>query len=74
MMSNSKKDFDFGELKAVLEDAYAIGEIARIEAISCDEEELLGLSGALLGTSEPTSQTASATSFRVSTGQAVYFL
>jgi Ser/Thr protein kinase RdoA (MazF antagonist) len=74
VMSNSKKDFDFGELKAVLEDAYAIGEIARIEAISCDEEELLGLSGALLGTSEPTSQTASATGFRVSTGQAEYFL
>lgn len=54
MMSNSKKDFDFGELKAVLENAYVIGEIKHLEAISGDEEELLTASGAFLSRSEVT--------------------
>jgi Ser/Thr protein kinase RdoA (MazF antagonist) len=73
-MSNSKKDFDFGELKAVLENAYVIGEIKHLEAISCDEEELLTASGAFLSRSEVTGKTQSATSFRVLADQGEYFL
>lgn len=74
MMSNSKKDFDFGELKAILEDAYGLGEIKHIEAISCDEEELLGVPGALPGGSSAAEGTHSVTSFRVSANQGEYFL
>ncbi|PZM82703.1 MAG: hypothetical protein DKT66_11965 [Candidatus Melainabacteria bacterium] len=73
-MSNSKKDFELGELKAILEDAYAIGEIAYIESIPCDEEELLLESDSLnkLAGSKEVSDVR--TSFRVSAEKGQYFL
>jgi Ser/Thr protein kinase RdoA (MazF antagonist) len=74
VMSNSKKDFAIRELKALLEDAYDIGKIMQIEAISCDEEELLGGPGAMPGGSSAAEGTPSVTSFRVSANQGEYFL
>lgn len=73
-MSNGKTNFDINKLKAVLEEAYAIGKINLIESIACDEEELLSDSGALLESSESGAAGDFRTSFRVSTDSNDYFL
>lgn len=73
-MSNGKTNFDINELKAVLEEAYAIGKINRIESIACDEEELLSASGVLQKRSESGAGDEFRTSFRVSTDENDYFL
>ncbi|HIA55473.1 MAG TPA: aminoglycoside phosphotransferase family protein [Candidatus Melainabacteria bacterium] len=73
-MSNSKKDFDFGELKAVLEDAYAIGEITRIESITCDEEELLLANDFLPKSNGSNDSVDVRTSFRIFAETGEYFL
>ncbi len=73
-MSNGKTDFDIAELKSVLEDAYPIGIINAIESISCDEEELLGTSGLVLGVSKSGVEDDFRTSFRVSADGNDYFL
>ncbi len=73
-MSNGKRDFDIAELKSVLEDAYAIGEITGIESITCDEEELLSTTNALPTSSKSSSGEGFRNSFRVSAGGKNYFL
>lgn len=73
-MSNGKTNFDIAELKSVLEEAYAIGKISRIESITCDEEELLSDSGALPENSESGTGGDFRTSFRVKTDTNDYFL